>query len=369
MRPICAFIVMSALVAIAAIASPQPSVASATDSQIAEAIKRGIALDDLDFSQRDAVNGAESVLYGHKLRNKIISNGVMVISWRTYVRDIVVIGSDAAQALVSYVYVSERGGGKPEESIIGDSHQFRFKLNSNEVLFTADQILDISSEGVRAIPIKSDLKSISMSEAKNSRAQSLPLAKRTDRPMEAIDIRKFVEYALRWTASDAMNPNYPEFNNNCANFTSQTLHEAGRQYRISRNWLGIPRSSNPDSWSPDLPGLLNDSSYSWGGANAFFNFAWNHTNVASVRYFSDFRPGDVIAADWSAENNLDGVINHMAVVTGLSRDSSGRLEPRLSQKTANRRNVAFSDYEQQRILNGDRYVDYYGIQLSATSGS
>ncbi len=40
--------------------------------------------------------------------------------------------------------------------------------------------------------------------------------------------QRFMNYADKWTKNDEMNPAYPVFDQNCANFVSQAIHEGGK---------------------------------------------------------------------------------------------------------------------------------------------
>lgn len=153
--------------------------------------------------------------------------------------------------------------------------------------------------------------------------------------MDALNKAQLRSYALEWTSSsnkDRMNPDFPQFGNNCANFVSQVLRAGGWQYRNGWN------PHNLDNWSPDLTGPAG-SSYTWGGAKHLMTFGHKTGEGEWLKNLWDARMGDLTFADWDPNGAADGQVDHAAVVSGYG--SSG---PRISQKSNNRHDVPLGAY-------------------------
>jgi hypothetical protein len=147
------------------------------------------------------------------------------------------------------------------------------------------------------------------------------------------DVKRFVDYALKWTRSNTMNPNYPNFkDNNCANFASQALDTTWPQ-------TGGVNPRDLDNWDPDLSGPKG-ATYTWVGARYLYRYAYDSKRLNWMRNIWDAQPSDMYFLDW--DNDGDSVIDHVAVVTG--RTSSG--VPRISQKTTNRYNVLLTTWRE-----------------------
>jgi hypothetical protein len=93
--------------------------------------------------------------------------------------------------------------------------------------------------------------------------------------------------------------------NDCANFVSQALHEAGMKYKYGSNY------QDPKSWSFGVV-----PSYTWGGAHNFYLHWRDRAGVAA--YVSDLQTGDAVNADFAG----DGHIDHTALITRNTGSSS-----------------------------------------------
>ncbi|MCY0869028.1 MAG: amidase domain-containing protein [Firmicutes bacterium] len=122
--------------------------------------------------------------------------------------------------------------------------------------------------------------------------------------------RRGVRYAQRWWNS--RNPDYPQFENDCANFVSQALFAAGHPMTFSDD-----RATG--WWFRRDP--QTDWSFSWSVAHALVAYlrltAEGECPAAVREHAQDLDEGDVIAYDWSG----DGRYDHVALVTG--RDAVG----------------------------------------------
>lgn len=171
-------------------------------------------------------------------------------------------------------------------------------------------------------------------------------------PMGYLNYTAMRTYALTWTDTahaNSMNPAYPEFNNNCANFVSQTLRAGGWKYR---NGL-VP--SNLTYWSPNLTGPAG-ASYTWGGAAHLYTFGLRTAKLTQVGNIWNTATGDLLFTDWDPTNRPDGKIDHAMVITG--RDANG---PLVTQKSNNRHNLPMATYLAIVKSQGKTTVTWYGL--------
>ena len=163
-------------------------------------------------------------------------------------------------------------------------------------------------------------------------------------------------YALDWTsppyagddASD-FNPDFPYFDNNCANFVSQVLHAGGWTYQQGL----IP--NNTAYWAPDLNGLAGPSR-SWS-ASAYQYIFVDNNGYSWLDNIWNAKIGDLLYTDWDPNGQPDGEIDRvMFVAFGSEFDG----DPVITQKTPNRF-IPLS----QSILNAQaqgRTVTWYGLK-------
>jgi len=148
-----------------------------------------------------------------------------------------------------------------------------------------------------------------------------------------VDTIKFITYALKWTQGSAMNSAYPSYSNNCANFASQVLDNAGWSY-AQGNSLQV---SDTSVWTPNLRGVAG-ASRTWSAARYLYTFAKNSGAYTTLSDKYKATPGDLLFVDWDPNGKADGTIDHVMVVTG----SAGTNMPRISQKSPNRHNIPLS---------------------------
>ncbi|MCL8026028.1 amidase domain-containing protein [Nocardioides bruguierae] len=161
----------------------------------------------------------------------------------------------------------------------------------------------------------------------------------------------FRQYALLWTDSDhkkKMNPDYPKFDNNCANFISQALNNAGWKQ------TGGVNPYDNDNWDADLAGPAGHTQ-TWAVAKDLYDYARNEKSMGHMDNIWDAKRGDLYFVDW--DNDGDSVIDHVVGVTG--RTSGG--VPRISSKSTNRHNILLTTWK--KIINDSTGPDpiWYGL--------
>lgn len=116
-----------------------------------------------------------------------------------------------------------------------------------------------------------------------------------------------VSYAYKYWST--YNSAYRKFSSDCTNFVSQAVRAGSWNFRT-----GWYRSDS--AWWYDKYGI---QSWTWAGANNWFQFTKKRPRGYIARYFSDMQPGDILQADL----NRDGTIDHSMIVT--KKDSSGTI--------------------------------------------
>lgn len=180
-----------------------------------------------------------------------------------------------------------------------------------------------------------------------------------------INADKFRAYALKWTASpydgDAKsdyNSTYPVYNNNCANFASQTLDQAG-WYLTGGNSLQV---EDDTKWTYNLAGVAG-ATRTWSLSRKLMLFAFNTgTYDDKVSSIWAVRKGDLLFADWEGPQGVghpDGTVDHTMVVTGFAADNG---EPLISQKTNNRHHIRLSQSIQIAKDQGRYPIVWYALR-------
>ena len=146
-----------------------------------------------------------------------------------------------------------------------------------------------------------------------------------------------VAYAYKYWSS--YNPAFRSFKSDCTNFVSQAL--------LSGGWMQIngDRTANSSWWYNWL-----FQSYTWAGAQNFFNFTKTKNRGYLAGYFSNLSPGDVLQADWER----DGSIDHTMIVT--KKDYYGNIY--LTYHSSNVKDRPIKD-----ILAKNPNAAYYGWML------
>ncbi|QTE28549.1 amidase domain-containing protein [Pengzhenrongella sicca] len=165
-------------------------------------------------------------------------------------------------------------------------------------------------------------------------------------------------YALEWTMSPNdgdqpgdFNPNFPYYDNNCANFASQVLHAGGWTYK------GGVNPYDTANWTPNLTGLA-EASRTWSSAKYQYTFVDNN-GYDWLPNIWDATPGNLLYTDWDPNDNPDGTIDHvMVVIYDAMGDPSG---PLISQKTPNRGAIPLAQSIAYATADGKTIV-WYGMQ-------
>ena len=189
------------------------------------------------------------------------------------------------------------------------------------------------------LPAHKDSDVVSTHQVQNIPGQQ-PHKKRQGKP----DVRKMVEYATFWTDEaqnpdkykDVINPAYPKYEYNCANFVSQTLEAGGWKRQ------GVFGEKDPYAWNPYIKSVMGGvtATRTWSYAPSLYAYAKMdspyHTMQAGTMAA---QPGDLLFVDFHSTK----VIGHAMVVTGRGlreNKATGKIidTPLISQKTINYQN-------------------------------
>lgn len=176
----------------------------------------------------------------------------------------------------------------------------------------------------------------------------------------ALNVSAFVNYALHWTRfpqSTQMNPAYPTFNNNCANFASQTLHNGGWALK---NGINPADSGN---WHYNLTGP-EGASRTWVNSVSLYYYATTRAGWTKHSNVYNARAGDLIFVDWDPNGVADGSLDHTMVVTGVTTGpySTGQYMPLISQKSSNRHNIPLATSIQLAKEQGKTKIVWYALK-------
>lgn len=145
---------------------------------------------------------------------------------------------------------------------------------------------------------------------------------------------------MKWTSppyagdkKDDFNDTYPYYGNNCANFASQVL-DAGGWYRTGG---GSWQQNDNSKWTYNLAGYKG-ATRTWYSARYLHRFASNTGTYEWLDNIWKARAGDLLFTDWDPNGKPDGDIDHVMVVSGVSKFG----EPRISQKSSSRNNIMLS---------------------------
>lgn len=169
-----------------------------------------------------------------------------------------------------------------------------------------------------------------------------------------------VRYALKWTAppydGDAdsdFNPAFKRYDNNCANFVSQSVYAGGAPLRtevISIN------TRDTNQWTYDL--IFGKPTWTWVNAAYNYEFMKNYYYHPNNDIWSEW--GDLIYADWDS----DGTKDHVMIITQSDRyiDAYGkmRFHTCISQKTNNRHNIPL-DVEIAIASQNHKHITWYSL--------
>ncbi|MEV3859079.1 amidase domain-containing protein [Streptomyces sp. NPDC050095] len=159
------------------------------------------------------------------------------------------------------------------------------------------------------------------------------------------------------------NPDYERFDNNCANFVSQSLHAGG--------WPKVSGVNKHDDnlWTNNMLSLQVPTT-TWSVAYRLWIYASNDKRGERLRVWPpqdgdgfptdpngdnqdvwSLEKGDLLFADWDPYGAADGKIDHAMIITG-SYTSMGFTEPTYSQNSPHRNNLPLSIG--MKIATGDK---------------
>jgi len=175
----------------------------------------------------------------------------------------------------------------------------------------------------------------------------------------SINVQNFVSYAISRTsgsyAKDGtayVNGTYPKYNNNCANFVSQVLDQAG-WYLTGGNSTQIHEKTK---WTFNLAGIAG-ATRTWTKASNLYSYSLNTGRYKFLSNVWNARSGDLIFVDWDPNGYPDGYIDHVMAVTGRAN-----YAPRISQKSSNRSNISLETTVALAKQQGKKYT-WYGLDL------
>lgn len=161
---------------------------------------------------------------------------------------------------------------------------------------------------------------------------------------DGLNYIKAIKYADKWTETDTMNPAYPIFSQNCANFVSQAIHEGGKPIH-QRLWY----------YSTSMP---NTTAPAWMNADSNYTYMKHYTNsFTSLADVWDAWEGSLLYVDWDS----DGEINHTMIVVGVVVKDN-KANPVIDQKSSNRHQITLTESLQYAHEQGHNNMTWYGLQ-------
>lgn len=173
------------------------------------------------------------------------------------------------------------------------------------------------------------------------------------KPQGKLNRAKVAEKALQWSKKEGdMSPNFPLYNNNCANLASQALRAGGWKYRQGYN----PHTLT--NWAPNLKGPAK-ASRTWSQASSLYTFSRNTAKESKLSSIWKGKKGDLLFADWDPKGKADGNIDHVMIVTG--KTSKGN--PTISQQSPARHNIALSTSIKYAKQQGKKSIKWHGLVM------
>ena len=165
---------------------------------------------------------------------------------------------------------------------------------------------------------------------------------------DGLNYIKATNYADKWTKNNEMNPAYPVFSQNCANFVSQAIHEGGKPTH-PRLWF----------YSTSVPSL---TAKGWMNADSNYTYMKHYTNsFTSLTNVWKAWQGSLLYVDWSSNGSID----HTMIVVGVVV-KDGKANPVIDQKSNNRYQITLTQslkYAHDNAHdNGHNNMTWYGLQ-------
>ncbi|WP_300766126.1 amidase domain-containing protein [uncultured Bifidobacterium sp.] len=146
-----------------------------------------------------------------------------------------------------------------------------------------------------------------------------------------------MKYADTWTDNahqNKMNPDFPDDDDNCTNFVSQSLYAAGLKTTYGNSF----QTKDTSVWTWNLAGIAGQT-WTWDNANYNYTYMKDHSKTFTHGNNPDIAwEGSLLYGDWGR----DGKYNHAMVVVGdvITKNST---TPVIDQKSPNRHDYLFSD--------------------------
>lgn len=173
------------------------------------------------------------------------------------------------------------------------------------------------------------------------------------KPQGKLNRTKVAQKALQWSKKEGqMSPNFPIYNNNCANLASQALRAGGWKYRQGTNRFNLT------NWAPNLIGPAGPSR-TWTQASSLYTFSRNTAKESKLSSIWKGKKGDLLFADWDPKGKADGSIDHVMIVTG--KTSKGN--PTISQQSPARHNIALSTSIKYAKQQGKKSIKWHGLVM------
>ena len=161
---------------------------------------------------------------------------------------------------------------------------------------------------------------------------------------DGLNYIKAMNYADEWTRIDKMNPAYPVFSRNCANFVSQAIHEGGKPTH-PRLW----------TYSTSIPSLTTKG---WMNADSNYTYMKHYTNsFTSLANVWKAWQGSLLYVDWDSNGSID----HTMIVVGVVV-KDGKANPVIDQKTNNRHQITLTKSLEYAHGKGHNNMTWYGLQ-------
>lgn len=161
---------------------------------------------------------------------------------------------------------------------------------------------------------------------------------------DGLNYIKATNYADKWTKNNEMNPAYPVFSQNCANFVSQAIHEGGK-HTHPRLWF----------YSTSVPSL---TARGWMNADSNYTYMKHYTNsFTSLTNVWEAWQGSLLYVDWSSNGSID----HTMIVVGVVV-KDGKANPVIDQKSNNRYQITLTQSLKYAHDNGHNNMTWYGLQ-------
>lgn len=344
---------------VASKASPEAVTEAALDSYLSVSDEQWTTTPGGQPSLQQTRQGVtESMSVNAQVRDALAKAGTPVVS-ATSTTNVIDVepgrqGTVVVHADVTTVFAYGGAGATwPKGSNWSDEHELVLDVTGETPVVVADRVVDPPADETPGMP--NGAPPIPSSADRSTATGGSGMATMSE---PTVDVYELQGYALQWTlppndgddVSD-FNPDFAVFDNNCANFASQSLHAGGWEYRGGIN------PYDTANWTPNLTGPAGPS-YTWSAARYQYTFV-SQNGYEWLPNIWDATPGALLYTDWDPNNTPDGTIDHvMVVVFAAMGDPSG---PLISQKTPNRGAIPLTQSIAYATAEGKTIV-WYGLK-------